>query len=73
MYCLSKAQCEWIAEEVGCAYYHADVEERGERLQEWVEQGGLIVATSALRTGVDYAGIVYILHVGMPWSMTDFA
>jgi hypothetical protein len=73
VYCLSKAQCEWIAEEVGCAYYHADVEERGERLQEWVEQGGLIVATSALGTGVDYAGIVYILHVGMPWSMTDFA
>jgi len=73
VYCLSKAQCEWIAEEVGCAHYHADVEERGERLQEWVEQGGLIVATSALGTGVDYAGIVYILHVGMPWSMTDFA
>lgn len=66
VYCLSKVQCEWIAEEVGCAYYHADVEERGERLQEWVEQGGLIVATSALGTGVDYAGIVYILHVGMP-------
>lgn len=31
------------------------------------------MATSALGTGVDYAGIVYILHVGMPWSMTDFA
>jgi superfamily II DNA helicase RecQ len=22
---------------------------------------------------VDFLGIVYILHVGMPWSMTDFA
>jgi superfamily II DNA helicase RecQ len=31
------------------------------------------VATSALGTRVDYAGIVYILHVGMLWSMTDFA
>jgi hypothetical protein len=39
----------------------------------WAEQGGLIVATSALRTRVDFAGIVYILHVGMLWSITNFA
>jgi superfamily II DNA helicase RecQ len=31
------------------------------------------VATSALGTGVDFPGIVYILHVGMPWSMIDYA
>ena len=73
VYCLSKAQCERIAEQLGCAYYHADVDDRAEQLQAWVEQGGLIVATSALGTGVDFPGIVYILHVGMPWSMTDFA
>ena len=75
VYCLSKAQSERMADELGCAYYHAgmDADERAERLQEWVEHGGLIVATSALGTGVDYAGIVYILHVGMPWSITDFA
>ena len=73
VYCLSKAQCERIAKELECAHYHAEVEDRAERLQEWVEQGGLIVATSALGTGVDFPGIVYILHVGMPWSMTDFA
>jgi superfamily II DNA helicase RecQ len=73
VYCLSKAQCERIAKELGCAHYHAEVEDRAERLQEWVEQGGLIVATSALGIGVDFPGIVYILHVGMPWSITDFA
>ena len=33
----------------------------------------MIVATSALGTGVDFAGIVYILHVGTPWSISDFA
>ena len=62
VYCLSKAQSERMADELGCAYYHAgmDADERAERLQEWVEHGGLIVATSALGTGVDYAGIVYI-------------
>lgn len=73
VYCLSKAQCERIAEQLGCAHYHAEVDDRAEQLQEWVEQGGIIVATSALGTGVDFLGIVYILHVGMPWSMTDFA
>jgi hypothetical protein len=75
VYCLSKAQSERMAEALGCAYYHAgmDADDRADRLQEWVEHGGLIVATSALGTGVDYAGIVYILHVGMPWSITDFA
>lgn len=73
VYCLSKAQCERIAEELECAHYHPGVVDRAERLQEWVEKGGMIVATSALRTGVDFAGIVYILHVEMPWSMSDFA
>jgi superfamily II DNA helicase RecQ len=73
VYCLSKAQCERIAEELACAHYHAGVVDRAERLREWVEKGGMIVATSALGTGVDFAGIVYILHVGMPWSISDFA
>jgi superfamily II DNA helicase RecQ len=31
------------------------------------------VATAALGTRVDYPGIVYIMHVGMLWSMIDFA
>jgi superfamily II DNA helicase RecQ len=73
VYCRSKAQCERIAKELDCIYYHAEVEDRAEQLAEWAEAGGMIVATSALGTGVDYAGIVYILHVGMPWSLTDFA
>lgn len=32
-----------------------------------------MVATSALGTGVDYPGIVFVLHVGMPYGMIDFA
>jgi superfamily II DNA helicase RecQ len=47
--------------------------DRAEGLAEWIEKGGLIVATLALGTGVDIAGVVYILYVRMPWSMTDFA
>jgi superfamily II DNA helicase RecQ len=66
VYCLSKPLCKSLAQELNCAHYHADVDNQAEQLQEWVEQGRLIIATSALRTGVDYAGIVYILHIEMP-------
>jgi superfamily II DNA helicase RecQ len=47
--------------------------DRAEGLVEWIEKGGLIVATLALGTRVDIAGVVYILYIGMLWSMTDFA
>lgn len=49
------------------------VVDRSERLEAWTGEGGLIVATSALGTGVDFPGIVFILHIGMPWSMMDYA
>ena len=73
MYCHSKQQCEDMAKAIECAYYHAGDVDRAERLERWLKDGGLIVATSALGTGVDFPGIVYIVHVGMPWSMIDFA
>jgi superfamily II DNA helicase RecQ len=63
--CLSKLQCKQIAKQLGCAHYHARVDDQAKQLEEWVEEGGLIVATSALGTRVDFPGIVYILHVGM--------
>ncbi|KAI9882030.1 MAG: hypothetical protein M1823_006233, partial [Watsoniomyces obsoletus] len=73
VYCRSKRQCEEVAEALECGYYHAEVLDRGTQLEQWLKDGGLIVATSALGTGVDFPGVVYILHVGMPWSMIDFA
>jgi superfamily II DNA helicase RecQ len=73
VYCRSKRQCEKVAEALDCGYYHAKVLDRGSQLKQWLKNRGLIVATSALGTGVDFPGVVYILHVGMPWSMIDFA
>lgn len=73
VYCRSRAQCEEMAEELGCGHYHAGSVDKEERLQAWLEKGGLMVATSALGTGVDYPGIVFVLHVGMPYGMIDFA
>jgi superfamily II DNA helicase RecQ len=73
VYSRSRAQCEGLAKELECAYYHAGAVDNEERLQSWLEKGGMIVATSALGTGVDFPGIVFILHVDLPYSMIDFA
>jgi len=73
VYCRSRQQCEELAKALGCGHYHAGDVDRAEQLGQWLQDGGLIVATSALGTGIDVAGIVYVLHVGMPWSMIDFA
>ncbi|THX31184.1 hypothetical protein D6D11_09937 [Aureobasidium pullulans] len=44
-----------------------------DKLAVWMETGGLIVATSALGTGVDFPGIVFILHMDLPYGMIDYA
>jgi superfamily II DNA helicase RecQ len=62
-----------MADKLNYTYYHAGVVDRAERLALWAEEGGLIVATSALGTGVDFPGVILIIHVRMPWSMIDFA
>ncbi|KAK3617520.1 hypothetical protein LTR56_024514 [Elasticomyces elasticus] len=73
VYCRSRNQCEQLAQELECAYYHAGAVDNQERLTRWLETGGLIVATSALGTGVDVPGIVFVLHVDVPYGMIDFA
>lgn len=42
-------------------------------MKTWEEKGGFITATSALGTGVDFPGVVFVLHVGVRWSMIDYA
>jgi superfamily II DNA helicase RecQ len=39
----------------------------------WEQDGRLIIATAVLGTRVDYLGIMYIMHIGMLWSMINFA
>lgn len=73
VYSRSRDQCEQLAKELRCAYYHAGAADNEERLEAWLERGGLIVATSALGTGVDFPGIIFTLHVDIPYGMIDFA
>ena len=69
----TKGQCEELAEALGCVNHHAGVLDWVERLQEWAQRDGIVVATSALGTGVDFGDILYILHVGVPWSMVGYS
>lgn len=73
VYSRSRAQCERLAKELRCAYYHAGAVDNEERLKAWLERGGMMVATSALGTGVDFPGIVFTLHVDVPYGMIDFS
>jgi superfamily II DNA helicase RecQ len=73
VYSRSRDQCERLARELKCAYYHAGAADNEERLKAWLERGGLIVATSALGTGVDFPGVVFTLHVDIPYGMIDFS
>ncbi|KAF9729764.1 hypothetical protein PMIN01_12628 [Paraphaeosphaeria minitans] len=72
IYCHSRTACEMLAGALGCKHYHAGELDRTEILASWLDEGGLIVATSALGTGVNFPSIVFVLHVGMPWSMIDY-
>ena len=73
VYCRSIDQCKDMAKELGCSYYHGGSVDNEEKLATWLQLGGLIVATSALGTGVDFPGIVFILHMDLPYGMIDFA
>jgi superfamily II DNA helicase RecQ len=73
VYCRSKRQCKELAEALGCVNHHAGVFDWAERLQEWAQRDGIVVATSTLGTVVNFGDILYILHVGMPWRMVGYA
>jgi superfamily II DNA helicase RecQ len=73
VYSRSRDQCERLARELRCAHYHAGAADNEERLKAWLERGGLIVATSALGTGVDFPGVVFTLHIDIPYGMIDFS
>ena len=72
IYSCSRVQYKQLAKELGCAYYHARVVDNKERLNAQLECGRMMVATLALRIGVDFLGIVFILHIDILYSMIDF-
>lgn len=73
VYVRSYAQGERVAEEMGWPFYKATATNKQALLTEWASgNGGWIVATGALGTGIDIAGVVYIVHLGRPYGLTSF-
>jgi superfamily II DNA helicase RecQ len=66
VYSRNRDQCEPLARELKCSYYHAGAADNEERLEAWLERGSFIVTTSASRIGVDFPGVVFTLHIDIP-------
>jgi superfamily II DNA helicase RecQ len=72
-YCSSRDGTEEVAKVLGCPYYHSMVDEKDAAVEKWLQDAGFMAATGALGTGGDYPRIVYIVHIGVPYGMIDFA
>lgn len=72
-YCRQRDTAEELAKQLGCGFFHSTSVSKEETIASWMENGGFCAATGALGTGVDFPGIVYIVHVGVPYGMIDFA
>jgi superfamily II DNA or RNA helicase len=73
IYCRTKAACKAMAKVIGCDHYFAGWEEREVGLSDWLKgKHKFIVATGALGTGVDYPGIVSVIHMNRPYKLIDF-
>ncbi|KAH7383390.1 P-loop containing nucleoside triphosphate hydrolase protein, partial [Cadophora sp. MPI-SDFR-AT-0126] len=72
-YCSSWDGTEEVAEVLGCPHYYSMVDEKDAAVEKWLKEAGFMAATGALGTGGDYPGIVYIVHIGVPYGMIDFA
>jgi superfamily II DNA helicase RecQ len=73
VYCRYKAECEELAEALGCNYFYSGSADNADVIKVWKEARGCVVATTALGTGVNYTGVALAVHVGMPYGLIDFA
>jgi superfamily II DNA helicase RecQ len=56
-----------------CSFYKATATSKQELLEQWASgSSGWIVATGALRTGINIPGVVYIIYLGRPYRLTSF-
>ncbi|KJK87120.1 hypothetical protein H633G_09028 [Metarhizium anisopliae BRIP 53284] len=76
VYCKSIDDCREIAEKIGCGCHHSSMSEaqRREAVARWLSgQGGAaMAATAGLGTGLNFRGIVVIVHSGIPYGLVSF-
>jgi len=64
VYIQSYTTSKVISKALHSSFYKAKANNKREILQEWIQGArGWIVATGALRTGIDIKGIMYVVHV----------
>ncbi|KAL4911644.1 P-loop containing nucleoside triphosphate hydrolase protein, partial [Aspergillus aurantiobrunneus] len=77
IYCWRKDVAEEVAGAIQAPVYHSTsggVEEKAAVLQSWRDGDPVyIVATSAFGLGIDHPAVRWVVHVGVPASMIDFA
>jgi superfamily II DNA helicase RecQ len=61
-----------LRSELGCLFYVAsDTEEEKDRiLGSWIESKGWIIATTALGQGLNFSGILHVVHCGRPYTLS---
>jgi superfamily II DNA helicase RecQ len=64
-----------LSDELDCAHYHSNAENKKDKFDCWATSTNhpCILATSALGCGLDIPDIRYVIHVGCPGSLCDFA
>lgn len=66
-----------VAVHLGCDFFHSEAVEKKNMYKKWLEQEDghpqIIVASNALGCGVDISDVRYVIHVGAPHSIIDFA
>ncbi|KAG9881236.1 hypothetical protein KCU94_g20015, partial [Aureobasidium melanogenum] len=65
VYCRSKRDCEEMAEKLGCGFFYAGHVDGEETLEQWKANGGFIVSTTALSTGLNYEAVKAVIHSGL--------
>ncbi|PTD02527.1 hypothetical protein HYE67_002946 [Fusarium culmorum] len=82
IYCTSQAKCKALARQLGCHHYHAlrddsdsqFIAQHEEGFQAWLRgEAPYVVATAALGTGIDVAGIIHVIHLEAPFSIIDYS
>ncbi len=73
VFCRSRSVCERLAEKLGCHLYHRTFEAKEESLDSWIDGSErVMIATSALGTGVDIDDIRLVVHLNRPHGVMDF-
>lgn len=60
-----------VSKDIACDMYHAELpnEDRTRVQNEWINNGGLVVATNALGMGIDRSDVRFVYHTNMPGSV----